>query len=61
MLSLFFGIYFLRLIFGLFIFFTICKIIKKYLNIDIMSIFKDGINNIYKFIIEIKDDINGYY
>lgn len=49
--------YFLRLFFGMFIFYILCKIIKKYLNIDIIDILKVGMNNVIKIFIYIRNNI----
>ena len=50
MLNILFNLYLANILFGIFAFFILHYLLKKYLNINMISIFKSGFSIIRKFI-----------
>lgn len=50
MLNILFNLYLANILFGIFAFLILHYLLKKYLNIDMISIFKSGFNIIKRFL-----------
>jgi hypothetical protein len=50
MLNILFNLYLANILFGIFAFFILHYLLKKYLNINMISIFKNGFSIIKRFL-----------